>query len=198
MSGARTLDEVIRWGSNELFAHYPDAPGGQQQEPQPAGATGPAAGEAPATEAAAASGQPAAQQPEAAGKDGSPGDVEMQDASAAGAGAGGTEGPGTEAEPNLPPAAVAAGTSGALVAKLAVQPLSYSSGQVEQVLQKGAAACAAAAAAAAAGSSDAAAAGGGDASVPSDLGLGLESVVVRLWPAVDKGVDHDCGELLLL
>lgn len=179
MSGARTLDEVIRWGSNELFAHYPDAPGGQQQEQ--------------AAAAEAATGQPAPQQLEAAGKDGSPGDVEMQDASAAGAA--GVEAAGKEAERNLPPAAAAAGGSGALVAKPAVQPLSYSSGQVEQVLQKGAAACAAAAAA---GSSDAGAAGGGDASVPSDLGLGLESVVVRLWPAVDKGVDHDCGECVLL
>lgn len=180
MSGARTLEEVIRFGSNELFSNYPDPLSDDQQQQDAAGAL---AGDAAA--AAAPDGEGGKQQ-EAKAEPG--GDVVMQDGLAAAA-------EGTIAEKS-PEAAAAAG---AVVPKPAVQPLAYTVDQIDQVLQKGAAACAAAAAATAAGSSDGTAAAAGEgADVPSDLGPGLESVVARLWSDVDKGVDQECGESTVL
>jgi hypothetical protein len=171
MSGARTLEDVIRFGSQELFANYPDVPSDNQQQQGGAAATA-----VDAAAAAAANGAGDKQQQQQLAKAEADGDVAMQDASPAGA-------EGTAAE------------SGAVVLKPAVQPLAYTADQIDQVLQKGAAACAAAAAATAAGSGDGSAAAGGEGAVPSDLGLGLESVAVRLWSDVDKGVDQECGEL---
>lgn len=180
MSGARTLEEVIRWGSSELFANYPDSLS-EDEKQQKAAASAAAAAGAPAFAAGADAkegqqqeGQAGTAEAAAAG-----GDVVMQDAAAAAAAEGATA-------DKQPPETAAAG---AVVAKPAVQPLAYSAAQVEQVLTRGAAVCAAAAA-----DATAAAAAGSDEAVPSDLGPGLEAVVVRLWPDVAKGVDQDCGE----
>lgn len=186
---AKTLEDVIRWGSSQLFANSTDTQG---QAP-------------PAAAAAADAGALESKDPQA-GADGQPepaaaaaaalangGDVVMQDAAA---------------EPAAEEAAVAApghkGKSDQII---------FSREQILQLLDRGAAACAAATNTTAAAASTpagevitSAAAGSGDlaaaataapaAVAPADLGPGLEAACVKLWPDVEKKVEDEIGTLL--
>lgn len=145
-SGARTLEDVIKWGSSELFANIPDPP---SQEAQPA------AGEAGAEEGQQLQALEQ-QRPDDAAASGA--DVEMTDAAA-------------------PPPSAAA-----VAAK--PQQISYSTEQVQRLLERGATTCVAAAID---GISE------GESAAAAALGAGLEMASVRFWPDVGKRVEEDTG-----
>jgi hypothetical protein len=217
MSGARTLEDVIRWGSSELFASMPDA-----AEPAAAAAAG--------TDAAGEHQQQLLQGAEGAAAAG--GDVEMKDAAAAGGeDASAAAAAAGEVAADADAAAKASGSeqqqqqlttegsTGKSSSSEAAHLITYTPEQIQQILDGGAAACAAAitalenapapsprasdsAAAAGSGSGGGATPGGGAAAavaaVPADLGAGLDMALVRLWPDVEKRVDDDAGETGLL
>jgi hypothetical protein len=175
MSGAKTLEDVIRWGSAELFSNFPDSQSEQQAgDAAAAGEGGAAAAKAP---------DAAKQEAAAAARD-----VEMAEAAAppgsgAAAGAAGAVVPWKRSQ-------LIAYTPDQLA-----QVLSKGAAACAAALSAGGAGVLSprAVAAAAAAGGDAAADG---ASAAGDFGAGLEMVAVRAWPDVDRGVDEEVGEWL--